>query len=207
MKKQTAPVAPASPVSLAWSGRALQDSLVQAALYLEAALERQIGWYQGKKRSKARTSRALRAGALVAFIAGGLTPLAGMALPGLLGQAGVELGGLASLLIGGATACLAFDRFFGCSSTWLRYVTAAMALESQLERFRYEWPRRSLAAGEQLSAGEAERLLRFFQETAAAMRRTVEEETSAWVAEFQSNLLRLERDLAARSAPPRRKAA
>ncbi len=207
MKKQTTPPAPVSPVSLAWSGRALRESMVQAALYLESAFERQIDWYHQRKRSKARLSRALRALALLAFIGGGLTPLAGMALPGLFGRAGLEPGGAASLLIGIAAACLAFDRFFGCSSTWLRYVTAALSLESQLERFRYEWPRRSLAAGEELAPRDAERLVRFFQETAAAMRKTVEEETSAWVAEFHANLLRLERDLTSRRVPGRRKAA
>ena len=207
MQKQSVSSRPASPVSLPWSGKTLPDSLAEAAAYLEYSLERQIAWYHLRKQGKARVSRALRAAALLGFLTGGLAPLAGAAFPGLLWRAGVEAAGVAYLLIGAAAGCLAFDRFFGCSSTWLRYVTAAMALESQLEHFRYEWPRLWLSAGEEAAAGKAERLLRLCQETAAAMRKIVEEETKAWTAEFHTNLIRLEQKLAAAPAAPRRKAA
>ncbi len=204
MKGRSTLAGPVSPVSLSWTGNATGASLVKVAEYLEFTAQRQIDWYYSKKRPKAQMSRGLRAAALLLFFCGGLAPLAGPALPGLFPGDGVHPGGAGYFFIGLAGACLAFDRFFGCSSTWLRYVKAALTLESQLERFRYEWAR---LAAVQTSREQAGELLRLCQETSEAMRRTVEEETNAWAAEFHSNLARLELVLGGKRVGSHRKAA
>ena len=114
-----------------------------------------IGWYYSKKKSKNFWSRWLRFWAILYTILGGLAPiLSATGLAQLIAQyfygnvddrdlrlAEMRFNQCGYVLIGLAAGCLAFDRFFGFSTNWMRYIGAAMRIETARVRFRFEWER------------------------------------------------------------------
>src|SRR6185369_1540504 len=84
---------------------------------------------------------------ILLITAGGMVPLIKATwAPGTLASAGFDLGQLGYLLIGLGGAAIAFDRFFGFSSGWIRYITTEMAIQRTLHEFRIEWARLTLTA-------------------------------------------------------------
>jgi hypothetical protein len=104
------------------------------------------------------------------------------------------------LLIALAGGCIAMDRFFGYSTGWIRCIATALAIEKSLEEFRMAWAR-SIAKlrGGAPDAAQLDQLLATCEAFSLAIRAQVEQETKAWVVEFQSNLAQLERDLQAKA--------
>jgi hypothetical protein len=99
------------------------------------------------------------------------------------------------VLLALAAACIGFDRFFGVSSGWMRAMTTAQALERRLEQLQYDWAAEcARGASRTVDPKQVQNrlaLLRVFSDDVAAL---MQQETAEWVLEFQSNLLRLERE-------------
>src|SRR5262249_8901931 len=92
------------------------------------------------------------------------------------------------------------DRFFGYSTGWIRYVTTAMAIEKSLDEFRLEWTRNmAKMRGAQPGPEQLDTLIQTCAAFTLAIKNQVEQETKAWVVEFQSNLSQLEKDLQAKA--------
>jgi SMODS and SLOG-associating 2TM effector domain 2 len=146
-----------------------------------------VDWYLEDKRGKRAWSRALRVVAILLVIAGGLQPVLDAAAVGR----GEPAWGYVLLAL--AAACVGFDRFFGLSSGWMRTMTTAQALRRRLELLQYDWAVECAKAatrtvdGKQILTRVA--LLRAFADDAAAL---MQQETSEWVSEFQSNLVQVE---------------
>jgi hypothetical protein len=132
-------------------------------------------------------------GGLVPIIKATLLPEVIRKLPFDFGQAGY-------LLIGVAAGCVGLDRFFGYSTGWIRYITTAMALEKSLDEFRMEWARNIVKLrGGSPNEQQLDQLIQTCEVFSLAIKGQVEEETKAWVTEFQSNLTQLEKDLQAKA--------
>jgi hypothetical protein len=97
------------------------------------------------------------------------------------------------VLLALAAACVGFDRFFGLSSGWMRNITTAQALRRRLELLQYDWAVECAKAATRTVDGKQVLtrvgLLRAFADDAAVL---MQQETSEWVTEFQSNLVQLE---------------
>jgi len=198
---------PPSPVELSWRDGDLEESVTSLGKFVEFLTLRQIHWYYERRKWKSRFSRGLRLLSLILFAVGGAVPVVQAALPSLSKQAAlgaVEFSQLGYLFLGAAAACLAFDRFFGFSSGWMRYMTTASALEALLEQFRMDWAERTARLrGRPPSPAQMEELIQICRSTAASVHSAVEHETLAWVAEFQSGLARMEQSLR-RNSPGQR---
>ena len=115
-------------------------------------------------------------------------------------MAGLDFSQLGYLLIGIGAGCLGFDRFFGYSSGWMRYITTSMAIERSLEEFRFDWVAlMTKSAGQTPSPDQILKLIEVSKQFSLAVKGQVEQETKAWVQEFQNNLSQLERDLKERA--------
>jgi hypothetical protein len=164
-----------------------ESALAQLYRYAEGRAIDAADWYLQDKRGKRLWSRGLRLLAILLVIAGGLQPLLDAAAPGPSRTA------WGYVLLALAAACIGVDRFFGLSSGWMRSMTCAQALLRRLEQLQYDWAAecaRSAARTvdpKQVQARLA--LLRAFSDDVAAL---MQQETAAWVLEFQSSLLRLE---------------
>jgi hypothetical protein len=137
----------------------------------------------------------LRFVAIVLFVLGGLVPIVKATLPTTV-QFSFDFGQSGYLLIGVAAGCIGLDRFFGYSTGWIRYVTTAMAIEKSLEEFRLEWTRNmARMRGAAPTPEQLETLIQTCTAFSLAIKSQVEQETKAWVVEFQNNLSQLEKEL------------
>jgi hypothetical protein len=186
---------------LSWNDTEVQNSLQVLHQYVEDQAQKQINWYWDKKRAKAQVSVLLRFTAIVLFVLGGLVPIVKATLPATVAaKFPFDFGQSGYLLIGVAAGCMALDRFFGYSTGWIRYVTTAMAIEKSLEEFRLEWTRTmAKMRGASPTPEELETLIQTSAAFSLAIKSQVEQETKAWVVEFQTNLSQLEKDLQAKA--------
>ncbi|GAB3894237.1 SLATT domain-containing protein [Kibdelosporangium lantanae] len=127
-----------------------------------------IDWYMAEKERKARWSKALRAASVMLATLGGVVPAAALA------TGRPELGNWGFIILALAAGCLAYDRFFGYSSAWQRYMQTAMVLRARLVEFQLSWRREN-----------DENLIHSF---ATTVNDIISAETDSWVAEFTKHL-------------------
>jgi hypothetical protein len=182
---------------LSWKDADVDNSLSVLHQYVEDQAQKQIQWYWDKKRAKAHMSMFLRFVAIILFAFGGLVPIVKATLPpAVTAKFPFDFGQSGYLLIGVAAGCMGLDRFFGYSTGWIRYVTTAMAIEKSLEEFRLEWARiMAKMHGAPPAPDQLEALIQTCAAFSLAIKSQVEQETKAWVVEFQTNLSQLEKDL------------
>jgi hypothetical protein len=193
---------------LSWKDADLENSLSILHQYVEDEAQKQIQWYWDKKRAKAHMSMFLRFMAIILFALGGLVPIVKATLPApVVARFPFDFGQSGYLLIGVAAGCMGLDRFFGYSTGWIRYITTAMAIEKSLEEFRLEWTRNMASMrGAPPTSEQLERLIQTCAAVSVAIKSQVEQETKAWVVEFQTNLSQLEKDLQAKADEAKAKA-
>lgn len=182
---------------LSWAPESVEANLAELYRWAERFATDAIDWYMSEKRRKAGRSRKLRATAIIFATAGGLTPVA------VLAAGRAELGNWGFVLLGLAAGCVAYDRFFGYSAAWLRYVSTATELRSRLAEFQLTWTAELAAlAGQPVSAADAARLVGTVREFAQSVHRAIESETSNWVGEFDSRTAELESQVRQAHRPP-----
>jgi conflict system pore-forming effector with SLATT domain len=187
--------------NLSWKDPDVENSITELRRYVEDEAQKQIAWYYAKKTWKARMSTALRFASILLFVMGGLVPIVKATLqPAAINKLPFDFGQAGYLLIGVAAGCVGLDRFFGYSTGWIRYITTAMAIEKSLEEYRMEWARNiAKLRGAPPNEQQLDQLIQTCETFSLAIRTQVEQETKAWVAEFQSNLAQLEKDLQAKA--------
>ena len=94
-----------------------------------------IQWYLIYKKWPKRLSQWVRVLAVLLFTLGGLAPLLNTYQP----MAAYQLDHLGYIFIALGAAILGLNKFFGFSSTWVRYMKTQLALQSALEKFRQDW--------------------------------------------------------------------
>jgi hypothetical protein len=172
---------------LTWSRNEIRRSLDELYAWSERLATDAINWYLTEKKRKARWSRGLRALALLLATAGGAVPIVALAA----GHA--TAGNWGFLLLALAAGCWAFDRFFGYSSSWLRYMATATSLRTQLVEYQTAWAKEMVAmAAREPDRTDAVRLIDFVRTFAWNVNDTIRVETEAWLVEFHTRLTELE---------------
>jgi hypothetical protein len=194
--------APWEPV--VWHDAAVMESLLAIRRRAELQALDAVRWYNSKKDSKRWWSRWLRGWAITFTVLGGLVPF--IAATGLLhakpgSQESNEVIALhfnqfGYVFLGLAAGCVAFDRFFGFSSNWMRYIAAALRIETATTKFRFDWeqviaPLRGVAP---LEPEVVNTLLKLIARYSLAVREAIEHETGAWMMEFQTNLSQFDKE-------------
>src|SRR5688500_2425685 len=200
MSNQTSPVQSFIPPD--WSAEPT-DHLEQLRAYAETKIEDELDWYRRNKHGRAATSRRLRFWAVLCTILGGLVPVVVAAVgerPAFFNGWPIRFGQLGYVLLGIAGGLVLLDRFFGYSTGWMRYVLAMQAIEKAREQFRMEWTAllRMLSTTAKGTPEHSELVDRMIQRTRAVVievKERSEQETQAWIAEFQNNLAQFEKDL------------
>jgi hypothetical protein len=96
--------------------------------------------------------------------------------------------------IGLAAACIAFDKFYGNSTGWMRYMHTNLIIEGSIERLRLGWSRAKAEQQEgKVDVPKCLQLLCTFMEE---MHTAVKKETEDWIAEFQTNIQEMQRETA-----------
>jgi len=142
----------------------------------------QIQWYERKKRPKRIGSQAIRMISILLSGIGVICPLVDAAL-----NVEFQLGELGYVAFAIAGTVFLFDKYFGLSSGWMRFMETQLRLEKTLKEFQYDWTI-SLAKGND----PTEQLVRL-REFTVKVESLVIEETLSWIKEFESNFSKLEK--------------
>lgn len=177
------------------------DQLKVLADRIEGRAIGTINWYLKKKAGPQRWSQWARGFAILLATLGGMAPLISGAMPADSNINALSLDRFGYLFIAGAAAILMTDRFFGFSSSWMRYMTAQMALQRALEKFQLSWGVWQIQLGNSSSgagaavalpaeqANNAVTLLLNFQ---AEIGELVDREFQLWITEFKEQLANLQ---------------
>jgi hypothetical protein len=173
---------------------------------------KQIDWYKAKVRPKRLGSQACRFLAIALIGLAALVPLLkaaglGQAWPGLSAQnhpqgadplqIAFELGYVFAAIGAGV---IAFDKYFGLSTGWIRYVQTQLALEGALDEVHYDWVALLAKMQEQSPTVEqVQAMVQRLRSFIVFVNSQVQKETEAWVMEFQSSLADLEKAARARA--------
>ncbi len=175
-----------------WRTMSADDAIHSLFAYADTEAKKVVAWYEKAKRRKAKASSTIRGLAIVLFVVGGLAPI----LAGFLHNTTawmVVITQCGYLILGIAAGFLAFDRYFGMSSGWIRYMTTLAGIERLRAEFLFDWA--ALLQKAPATIDDATKLL--FLARAQAFQKSVlelvEKETAAWVAEFQSSVADLEK--------------
>jgi hypothetical protein len=167
------------------------------ALSLEERAVEAVSWYLRHKGGPRFASRLLRGLAIAFGVSGGLAPLlSGADLSG-------EVWGMTwtlpdtdhwgYILIALAGAALLTDRYFGFSSSWMRYMTTQMALQRALEKFQLSWAVwRIQVKGNTPGDGQQTAAIALLTAFGQEIGDLVDQEFQSWVAQFKEQLAELQ---------------
>lgn len=175
---------------LAWGDDGEVASLEQLFRWLERQGTETYQWYIREKRSKAFVSKVLRISAVILLAVGGIVPVLAL----LTDRAVDPEWGYIGLLVGAAAMLL--DRGFGFSSSWSRYVMAAMQVRRWLTKFQLEWAQvQADLIDRQVKPDDVKARLIILASFAQELGRLVESETALWASEFHNELRELRSSL------------
>jgi hypothetical protein len=175
-----------------WDSQDVSKSLQGLFLATVKQGESAIAWYRDNIKMKRIGSQILRSAAIVLASIGALLPLVGAAVS-RFDQSNTwktlvdaQWGYIAFAT---AAACVAADKFYGFSSGWIRYMKTQMALEGALTDLHYDWIALvSKVPNQQPTGDQVQGMLQKMKDFVVLVRTQVQQETDAWVLEFQSNL-------------------
>lgn len=180
----------------AWDDQNVRESLARAVMRAAAHATSASSWYAGAKWSKRLGARAFRAASIVLAAVAGVLPMLSQ-LEGLKATPSI----LPSILLTPAAALIAFDRFFGCSTSWMRFTATEMRLLQSRQEFLFEWEAEQASwPGGAPSPDAVARTLSRCKAFVVAVNTAVLDETSSWVAEFQDTLKSLDETVRASAA-------
>jgi hypothetical protein len=169
---------------LLWGPQDTMQSLDKLFAYVKERAEEAINWYYAERKWKRFMGSALRYGVILATAAVGVIPILGTIykkndVPGIE----PAWSAIAIAVIG---VILAFDKFGGFTSGWVRYIAAAQELNQALENFRFTWEIEKLKLSTPITTEETQEMISKCKEFLLQVQAIVDKETQKWVAEFQS---------------------
>lgn len=180
---------------ISWDEEHCEESLKTVYDHVVKDAKDSINWYISARKTKKYGGLGIRGAAVVLIAAAGLLPL----IAALLKDSETAAAGatiplwqnplLASVAVGLAAALVAFDRFFGFSSAWMRFMTAELNLRTALEEFEIDWyALRAPLRGQKPTGDQVVLMLTRCKEFVAKINGIVNDETKTWVEEFKSSL-------------------
>ncbi len=144
-------------------------------------------WYIKRKKRSKIFSLSLRFITILMTSIGGLVPLLqGAEIPAVHGQYGY-------IALAIAATCMAFDKFMGFSSSWMRYTITDFSLQKMLAEFQTDWLLIwSEVKNDTPTKEQQEKILCHLKTFRLKIQTEIEQETQMWTNEFQSNLAQLQ---------------
>lgn len=165
---------------------------VAAAIYerVGSASKMMCDWYWASIATKRNTSLVIRGLAFIFLLLGTSLPI----FAALQGEDGRKLlfTQWAVALLAGAGLLLVADRVFGWSSGWMRYITTVTTMENLTQAFCLEWGKFLVAKTPPLDENDSKALYAMGMTLEHELRKLQADETTKWVAEFNSGISVLE---------------
>lgn len=159
-----------------------------------------INWYAKEGKKKRMTSRFFRGSAIVFFGLGLLCPLLDATNVENSLKFAANAAGWGYVFIALAGIILLYDRLFGTSSSWIRFVLAELELKKNVIAFTQQWSIDTLNINySTISNAQQVELLTKIKVFNELVFDTVKKETDTWATEFKNNMTELESLIRAKS--------
>ncbi len=153
-------------------------------------VKRDAEWYLTNRRSNKSLSRFIRTSSIFLAALGTLCPLADSLSLKIFKNITFSQFGYIFFAI--AASLFLFDKFFGLSSGWMRYISTHMAINKLIDEFQYEWLiLNQPTAGEPFAQRKAK--LEKMKNLCTQVNELKITETNLWISEFQSNMAQLDK--------------
>ncbi|UCC29342.1 MAG: SLATT domain-containing protein [Phycisphaerales bacterium] len=174
---------------LLWKNGQLAEPLAKLCDYAIGTARNFERWYIRKRKWKKHWASILRSLAIVAAAAAGVIPLLGQIFAETA-ESGAPSTWLNPLWSGVALAFAAlfvlFDRFWGYTSGWVRYVLAAAALCQETDMFQFDMESAKVSWGDEgPTREEAKALIGECKDFLRRVHTIVRRETDTWALDFQ----------------------
>lgn len=183
---------------LDWSTAKQDQSLKKVFKLSQQHATRAIDWYLHARRGKRRLAHTFR---LMAILSGALAGALPMLSEILKSNETFQFSpAYASLALAVTALSLSLDRFFGFSTSWLRYIMAEQDIRKVLQEFQLDWQGEAVALrkNDPLSPEDVQRMIGMAKLFMNKVNDIIRQETQTWVAEFQDNLKQLDQSAKAR---------
>ena len=155
-----------------------------------------INWYIEKKKYPKIFSRLIRMFAIFFAVIGGLAPILNPVLAPFFGKSTeimeysqlIGSWGYVALALSGAL--ILTDKLFGFSSSWMRFITTQLHLQQALAEFQMDW---AIIKKQKIPDAEEVQLLECLKKFRMDVWTIVENETQAWMTEFQNTMMLVEK--------------
>jgi len=183
---------------LAWTRERTDEALSKLFAGLTAKAQEAITWYQQSRRPKKRGAISLRVTAILLGAAAGLLPLFSQ----IFAREGEATFSpiWTSIAVGLAATLLVLDRFFGCTSAWIRYIKAELEIQHLLEQFQLDWQAELATGSDELDSRKVRKLLEGAKTFLGRLNQIVQDETNTWIEEFKSTLKQIDELVKAQEA-------
>jgi len=178
---------------LDWTDAQRSESLNTLYEHTVREVQDDIGWYVKDIKGKRRMAWNLRIFTVFFAGLGTIYPILNelLTFEGFLTTFESAIWTTVFLSISAGT--LWFDRFFGYSTAWMRYMTTQMLLEKKLDSFEYEWEIDRLKwRGNPPTIEQVQMMLGKAAMFRSEVSQIVQDETNLWVQEFQRALAQLD---------------
>ncbi len=168
-----------------WDQASAEQSLLDAYRMCDKHAENAIEWYLTARQRKKMCARLLRFGVIVLTALAGIIPILSQLQ---LWTTNIEPG-WATVALGIAGLFLGIDRYFGCSTAWMRFMVTEHIIRQQLHEFRInneidkaDWE------SDGLSKEKIKTNLIRCREFLLQVDKSIRNETDQWVSEFQKTI-------------------
>lgn len=171
-----------------WDDENKNQSLENVFNHVTIQAQAAIDWYLDRKESKKFMAQFIR------FWIVSLTAIAGL-IPLLHETDFYHVSAIwSSICLAAAVAIGAYDKFYGFSGAWMRYLTAQLKIRNKLQLFRVSWEIEQAALkGETPNDEQLNDRLVKCQTFLIEVNEIVENEMQAWHVEFQATLNELDK--------------
>jgi hypothetical protein len=166
------------------------EALASIYAHVDAASSMICTWYWVSIRTKRRISLAARAVAFVLLILGTSLPIFSAIQVEAVDKLKFTQWAVALLAVAGLTQVA--DRVFGWSSGWMRYITTVTTMENLTRAFELEWAKYIVSKLTPLDSADVKALFDLAKGLEQELTKLQAEETTKWVAEFNTGISLLE---------------
>ena len=167
------------------------DEIIEAVhLHIEKTSRQMCDWYWASISRKRWVSLPARGLAFLLLVAGTTLPLFAALQESADGKLLLTQLAVVSLVLAGLVQFS--DRIFGWSSGWMRYITTVTKMENLTRVFQIEWGGYMVSKAEPLDIADAKALFDIARRLEQELAKLQEEETTKWVAQFNSSIALLD---------------
>ncbi|MFZ2170786.1 MAG: DUF4231 domain-containing protein [Methylococcaceae bacterium] len=185
--KSTSDLQPAMSSELYWDEEHRRQSLEVVYKRAEDHALSAIDWYLHAKRSKKNCAQFLRLGTIASSAIAGLLPLLSQIYQAQLSSLSPAW---TTIALGVAGVLMAIDKFFGCSSAWMRFIAAEHRIRQALHGFQMDYDiEKSKWEDNQPNSEQAQAVLSSCKTFIYQVDTIILQETNEWLVEFQNAIM------------------